>query len=89
MLKIYITIVVIEYFNGCKGCGFCCKCYNLKIAYFKHTAGQTRPSTWPCLWPCASLVVEHGRVPWPCSLLPKIFQKLKISSFYVFYTLDA
>ena len=31
----------------------------------------------------------HGRVLWPCSLLPKIFKKLILSSFCVFYTQDA
>ena len=84
MLKIWIIIVIIVYFNGHKCCGLCSKCYNLKMACSKHSAGQTWPSIRPCLWPCASMAVEHGQNTWPCSLLSQIFKKLKISSFYGF-----
>ena len=31
----------------------------------------------------------HGRVSWPCSALPQNFEKLILSSFWVFHTLDA
>ena len=66
--KICITNVVIEYFNGCKCCGLCCKCYNLKYACSKHSAAQTRASTRPCVWPCASEAVQHGQDTRPCIL---------------------
>ena len=32
---------------------------------------------------------EHGLDTWPCSALPQIFKKLKMSSFCIFHTLDA
>ena len=65
MLKIWIIIVIIEYFNGYKCCSLCCNCYNLKKACSRHSAGQTRPSTRPCIY----IYISHTYIAWHCTFI--------------------
>ena len=91
--KILIINVIIKYMHGYKCCGLCCKCcgvkkmHNFSVQQWPHGLIHARVSGHVlAFW---STTREHGQNTRPCSALSQNFEKLILSSFWVFHTLDA
>ena len=95
--KILIINVIIKYMHGYKCCGLCCKCCGVKkCMILVYCSGNTAWYTPVYLAVCLHFEAQqgntariHGRVLWPCSLLPQNFKNLILSSFCCFHTQDS